>query len=193
MEKGPDVLVLSSKCNNSLNEKIAHFALAPSYMCSPSGLCATLAAMANARDVISIYLLHTLALVRDFWWGTFLEQRGRFLVLATRTCRGGCTPRSPEGSRAVLRVLRVLRALRPERAGGKGPGADLVPGPAPAWAPGPAAGRPNLGPARQAARAHRRPRRVQGRGPRPRAARPRSLCAAACCRSDIVGAERRVR
>ena len=29
-----------------------------SYMCSPSGLCATLAAMANARDVISIYLSH---------------------------------------------------------------------------------------------------------------------------------------
>ena len=27
-----------------------------SYICSPSGLCATLAAMANARDVISIYL-----------------------------------------------------------------------------------------------------------------------------------------
>ena len=26
-----------------------------SYLCSPSGLCATLAAMANARDVISIY------------------------------------------------------------------------------------------------------------------------------------------
>ena len=26
------------------------------YMCSPSGLCATLAAMADARDVISIYL-----------------------------------------------------------------------------------------------------------------------------------------
>ena len=26
------------------------------YICSPSGLCATLAAMANARDVISIYL-----------------------------------------------------------------------------------------------------------------------------------------
>ena len=27
-----------------------------SYICSPSGLCATLAAMADARDVISIYL-----------------------------------------------------------------------------------------------------------------------------------------
>ena len=26
------------------------------YLCSPSGLCATLAAIANARDVISIYL-----------------------------------------------------------------------------------------------------------------------------------------
>ena len=32
-----------------------------SYMCSPSGLCATWAAMANARDVISIYLSGGLA------------------------------------------------------------------------------------------------------------------------------------
>ena len=35
-------------------------------MCSPSGLCATLAAMANARDVISIYLLAELCSAR-FW------------------------------------------------------------------------------------------------------------------------------